>query len=474
VNVALRLSPEEMRALGVRAVEEIVDHLTTLPGRPVGRPPDRAALESLFDAELPDGPGDPVEVMTEVVRQVRDSIVHTDHPRFFAYVPGPSTYVGAVADFLAAGLNVFAGQWLVGSGPAVIERITIDWLRRICGLPDSAGGLLVSGGTMASLIAIHAAREWSESGRTGLIYTTVHTHASVRKGLRLLGIADTQIRVVPTGEPDRTSVSGLSDQIGRDRRGGGRPYCVVATAGATGTGAVDPLDELATLCAEEGLWLHVDGAYGAAAVLSDRSAGLLAGLGRADSIALDPHKWWFQPYEAGCVLVRDESTLVDAFSMNAEILRETRLGMAPLNYYDLGPQLTRSFRALKLWMSIKTFGLDAFRGAVDHGLALAEHAQGLLDRSGGWEVVTPAQLAIITFRPRVPAAEPAEIDALTRRIAIETLRDGYALVTTTEVGGRPVLRLCTTHPQTTDSDIDATIALLDRLREQQYHAQDKP
>ncbi|MGP4025782.1 pyridoxal phosphate-dependent decarboxylase family protein [Actinomadura sp. 3N407] len=465
MDVPLRLSRENMRRLGYRAVDEVVDHVATLRERPVGVPPDREELELLFDPDLPDGPSDAIEVMHRAVEQVRGSIVHTDHPRFLAYIPGPSTYVGAVADFIAAGLNVFAGQWLVGSGPAVIERITIDWLRKMCGFPETGGGLFVSGGTMANLIAIHAAR--SRGGRvaddTNLVYITRQTHSSIRKGLRFLGFGDAQLRLVDTDEHHRMDLVSLHEQIVRDRRAGLRPCCVVATAGTTSTGAVDPLDALADLCAGDDLWLHVDGAYGAAAVLSDRVGDLLKGLDRADSIALDPHKWWYQPYEVGCVLVRDETRLIDAFAMNAEYLRETRHGTAPLNYYDLGPQLTRGFRALKVWMSIKTFGLDAFRRAVDHGIALAEHAQHLLADSDRWEVVTPAQLAIITFRPRSLDRRPGDVDALTRRIAAATLKDGFVLVTTTEIHDRPVLRLCVTNPETTPRDIEESISLLERL-----------
>ncbi|TYK44519.1 pyridoxal phosphate-dependent decarboxylase family protein [Actinomadura decatromicini] len=462
MDVPLRLSSAHMRDLGYRAVDEVVEHLSTLRDRPVGAPPDREEIEAFMDAALPEEPRDAIEVMREAVEHVREFTVQTDHPRFLAYIPGPSTYVGAVADFLASGFNVFAGQWLVGSGPAIMERITIDWLRAICGFPSTAGGLFVSGGTMANLIAIHAAR--SRSGdRSGLIYLTSQTHGSIRQSLGFIGIGEEQIRSVGTDDRLRMDPASLREQIARDLAAGHRPFCVVATAGSTNTGAVDPLDDLADLCAEHGLWLHVDGAYGAAAALSKSAADLLHGLSRADSLALDPHKWWYQPYEAGCVLVRDETALIDAYSMNAEYLRETRHGTAPLNYYDLGPQLTRGFRALKMWMTFKTFGLDAFRRAVEHGIALAEHAEGLLLDSDRWEVVSPAQLAILTFRPVLAGATPDQVDAVTRAVAASTLQDGFALVLTTEIEERPVLRLCITHPETTAHDIEETIALLERL-----------
>lgn len=460
MDTPLRLTADQMRELGYRAVDRIVEHLTTLADQPVGTMPDRAALEKLFDHKAPEDESDPLTVLDEATRDVLGAIAHTDHPRFLAYIPGPSTYVGAVADFLAAGFNVFAGQWLVGPGPAVVERVTVDWLRELCGLPDTAGGLFVSGGTMANLIAIHPARVRNGAG---VVYLTAHTHGSIRKGLRFLGFADSDVRTVATDDEGRMSVAALREQLDRDGRGGARPFCVVATAGTTSTGAVDPLDDLADLCARHGLWLHVDGAYGAAAVLSESARDLLSGMDRADSIAIDPHKWWYQPFEIGCVLVRDATALVDAFGMNAEYLRETRLGTGPLNYYDLGPQLTRSFRALKMWMSVKTFGLDAFRRAVDHGIGLIEHAETLVAADPAWEIVTPAQLAVLTFRPRRPELTDPEIDALTRRVATATLVDGYALVTTTELAGRPVLRFCITNPETTAHDVEQTLALLERL-----------
>ncbi len=459
----LRMPPDQMRDLGYRTVDAIVDHLATLRERPVGRAPDPELLERLFDRRLPETPSDPVEVMQQSVRDVLATIVHTDHPRFMAYVPGPSNYVGAVADFIAAGVNVFAGHGLVGAGPATVERITVDWLRRLCGFPESAGGLFVSGGTMANLVAVHAARVHSTAAERGAVYVGEQTHSSIRKGLRFLGLPDSRVRLVPSDDRHRMSVPALRRALAKDRAAGQPALCVIATAGTTSTGSVDPLDELVGVCAEHDAWLHVDGAYGAAAVLSDRSQDLLTGLERADSIALDPHKWWFQPYEAGCVLVRDGASLTAAFSMEAEYLRETRAPSVPLNYYDLGPQLTRSFRALKIWMSVRTFGLDAFRQAVEHGIALVEYAEQLVSASPCWEVVTPAQLAVLTFRPRLPELRPDTVAGITRRVAAATLRDGHTLVTTTELADTPVLRLCTTHPEATHEDIETTLALLEHL-----------
>lgn len=460
----LRLSPRQMRAVGYRAVDEIIQHLTTLESRPVGRAHRPEEIRKLLDLAIPAGPAAVEDVLDDALALIRDTITHTDHPRFMAYVPGPSNYVSAIADFIASGLNVHAGAWVLGAGPAVIEQITVGWLSQLCGLPDSAGGLFVSGGSMASLVAIHAARcDRLGDNPGGVIYLSTQTHASIRRGLRFLGLADRQIRVVDVDRQHRLDRGSLAARIEEDVRRGLTPFCVVATAGATSTGAVDPLPAIAELCAERAVWLHVDAAYGAAAVITARGKELLTGLERADSIAVDPHKWWFQPYEAGCVLIRDAATLENAYHLHAEYLRETRLGSGPLNFYDLGPQLTRGFRALKLWLSLRTFGLDAFRRAVLHGLALAEHAQAVLASRPHWQVVTPAQLAILTFRPRRPGLRESDVDALTRALAARTVEEGFGTVLSTDVDGRPVLRMCTIHPETTGAEITAIIDHLERL-----------
>jgi glutamate/tyrosine decarboxylase-like PLP-dependent enzyme len=460
----LRLSPGQMRAVGYRAVDGIIQHLTMLESRPVGRVHHYEEIRKLLDPAIPAGPAAVEDVLDDALALIRATITHTDHPRFMAYVPGPSNYVGAIADFIASGLNVHAGAWVLGPGPAVIEQITVGWLSQLCGLPDTAGGLFVSGGSMASLVAIHAARfDRLGDNADGVIYLSTQTHASIRRGLRFLGLADRQIRVVDVDRQHRLHPGSLAAHIEEDFRRGLTPFCVVATAGATSTGAVDPLPAIAALCAERGLWLHVDAAYGAAAVITAQGKELLTGLERADSIAVDPHKWWFQPYEAGCVLVRDAATLKNAYHLHAEYLRETRLGSGPLNFYDLGPQLTRGFRALKLWLSLRTFGLDAFRRAVLHGLALAEHAQAVLNSRPHWQVVTPAQLAILTFRPCRPGLRESDVDALTRALAARTVEEGFGTVLSTDVDGRPVLRMCTIHPETTTAEITAIIDHLERL-----------
>jgi glutamate/tyrosine decarboxylase-like PLP-dependent enzyme len=251
--------------------------------------------------------------------------------------------------------------------------------------------------------------------------------------------------------------------VAADRALGRRPFCVIANAGTTNTGAVDPLPELARICRRENLWLHADGAYGAAAVICDRGRKLLDGLELVDSLSLDPHKWLFQPFEIGCVLLSDGRLLKDAFRIMPEYLRDVHRFEEEVNFCDYGIQLTRSFRALKLWLSFKVFGLGAFRTAVERGFELAEIADARLRESACWEIVTPAQLGIVSFRYVAPGLSAAELDAVNERIAAGITASGFAVLASTTLLGRTTLRLCTINPRTGDDDIRETIA---RLEEQ--------
>jgi glutamate/tyrosine decarboxylase-like PLP-dependent enzyme len=387
-----------------------------------------------------------------------------DHPRFFAYVPGPGNFVGAMADALVAGMNPFAGAWAVASGPAQTELVVVDWLREFCGMPEGAGGLFVSGGSMANLTALAVARAQRLDGdmRGAVIYCSDQAHSSIDRGARTLGFAPEQIVRLAADAGRRLDPRALRDAVAADRAAGRRPFCIVASAGTTNTGAIDPMRELAATARDEALWLHVDGAYGAAAAVSQRGRALLDGIGAADSISIDPHKWLFQPFECGCVIVRDGRMLRDAFRMVPEYLKDTDLGTEEVNFRDWGVQLTRGFKAFKLWMSIQTFGADAFAEAIEWGMGLAEHAERMLAGRDGWEIVTPAQLAIVTFRFVPRGMSAPDVDEANRRIASAMAAEGFALLSTTALDGRTVLRLCTINPRTTLDDIEETILRLER------------
>jgi aromatic-L-amino-acid/L-tryptophan decarboxylase len=439
----LSLPPEDMRRLGYRVIDRIVEHLEQLGELPPVRTGDAEALRERLGGPPPEQPGDPEAELDVLFDEVLPFIQHGDHPRFFARIGSPSNYVGALADAAAAGFNVFTGSWSGGSGPATVELVVLDWLRELCGLPERAEGVLTTGGSVANLAGLAAARA---ARGPGVFYCSDQTHAAVPRALRVLGLEEP--RVLASDARFRLDPGEVRAAIAADRAAGRRPVCVVATAGTTSTGSVDPLDALADLCAEEDLWLHVDGAYGAPAVLSPEAQPLLAGLERADSLVLDPHKWLFQPYEIGCLLVREPGVLERTFALEGAYLRDTLTG--EVNFRDRSVQLTRGGRALKLWLSIRVFGMAAFREAVGRGIALAEHAEAVLRARPGWEVLSGAQLAIVCFRREGD-------DALQTRIVEEMARDGFALPSSTVLGGRVVLRLCTINPRTTVQDIERTI-----------------
>jgi glutamate/tyrosine decarboxylase-like PLP-dependent enzyme len=406
-------------------------------------------------------------VLEAALRDVLEPGLRIDHPRFFGFVPVPGNPVGALADALAAGSGVFAGTWLASPGAAMVELVVLDWLRELCRLPPETQGLFLSGGSMANLTALAVAlkeRAGPERPRA-TVYLSDEAHSSVRRALDVVGVAPAHVRVLRGDADQRLAPEELAAAIAADRAAGRLPTCVIATAGTTGTGAVDPLPELRSVCDSEGLWLHVDGAYGAAAMLSPRAHAHLQGLELADSLTLDPHKWLFQPLEAGCLLVRDGEALERTFSTTAPYLRAAAAGTSEVNFADRGLQLTRGPRALKLWMSLKVFGAAAFRAAIEHGLALAEHAEALLAEHPAWDVVTPAQLGIVTFAPIVPGASPAEADDLCAGLPAAALDDGFAFLTTHVVGERTVLRLCTINPRTTREDVERTVDRLTVLAE---------
>ncbi|MEA3245359.1 MAG: aminotransferase class I/II-fold pyridoxal phosphate-dependent enzyme [Gemmatimonadota bacterium] len=465
----LHLTPDEMRALGERALDVVIRHFEARRDQPVARALTRDAAERALRTPLPEA-GTPVaELLDIMVRDVFPYGFQTDHPRFYAFVPGAGNFVSTIGDLLTSGHNLFAGHWLAAPGAAEIEIIVLDWLKELIGYPAHASGIMVSGGSMANLSAVAAAREVRLGGPDprAVVYCSDQTHSSVAKGLRIIGFRPEQRRTVATDDALRLSIPALESAIRDDRAAGRLPFCVVANAGTTNTGAVDPLGPLADLCAREGIWLHVDGAYGAAAVITPRGRAALAGIERADSITLDPHKWLFQPFELGCLLVRDATVLTRAFRVTdddrpdylADVTRHIR---EDVNFYEQGVQLTRSFKALKLWLSMRAFGLAEFRRAIDVGFDMADAAERMLRDDARWEIVTPSQMGIVTFRWRDASRSPAEIDAITARTVDLMRAEGYALVMSTVLRGRPALRLCPIHPATREDELRETLVRLAR------------
>jgi aromatic-L-amino-acid decarboxylase len=455
----LSLPPEELRRLGYHVVDRLVEHLEGLDAlAPIAAPDPGWSAGSV--PPLADGPSDPLAALDFLFDEVLPRGQYANHPRFFARIGSPSNPLAALADFAAGGVNAFAGSWTGGAGVSAVELAVLEWLREAMGMPPGSEGVLVSGGSVGTLTALAAAAQARLDGdrASATAYTSEHAHAAVERAWRLLGFSPGQLRVLPADAGFRLPVAAVADAVAADRAAGLRPFWLAATAGTTSTGSVDPLAALADLCARERLWLHVDGAYGAPARFTDAGRVALAGIERADSLVLDPHKWLFQPYEIGCVLVREPGLLERAFTLDGAYLRDTGGGV--VDFRNRGPQLTRGARALKLWLTLRVFGLDALRAAIARGIALAEYAEALLRERPGWEVVAPAQLAIVCFR-RV--ADGVDGDALTDRMVAAAVADGYTAPSTTILDGRTVARLCTINPRTTDADILGTIERLEQL-----------
>ena len=472
-GTGLELSPDVMRAMGYAMVDRLVDRIAGLEDADVWRGATRVEIRERLAglAEAPNvglhdgdvGEAESFEVLldalTEQVLPYRGSV---DHPGFFAFVPSCPTWPGILGDFMATGLNVFQGTWLESAGPSALELEVLGWFKDWVGYPAEAAGLLLSGGSAANLTALVTARSarLGTAWRDGVIYASEEAHSSVFRAARILGFDDDRVRIVPDDDRHRISTAGLVEALNEDRARGLRPFLVVANGGATSTGAVDPLAGLADLCREHGLWLHVDAAYGGFAVLTDRGRMLLEGIGRADSITLDPHKWLYQPFEAGCLLVREGRRLVDAFHILPDYLQDTEVDHrvvpddAEVNFADRGPQLTRSWRALKVWLTVRYWGVDRIRAAIDRCLDLAERAEHRIRASDTLEVLTPAELGVVCFR----GPEGEEADA--RRVE-RLSRSGVGMISSTRVRGEYALRLCILGHRTRWSHVEAVIGHLE-------------
>ena len=467
-SAPLEFSQDEMREFGYQVIDTLVDYYASRADRPVAEKLDYDALEAILREPLPRAASAWGDVLAQFQRQVVDMSNRVDHPRFFGYIPLANNFVSVMADTLAAGYNIFNAVWLQGPGAAQIERLTVDWLRRIFGFPLEAGGTFVSGGSVANLSALAVARCIRLDGdmQDAVAYCSDQVHFAISRGLRVLGFAPEQLRKIPSDEDFRISLPLLRAAIASDRAAGRKPFCVVASAGTTNTGAVDPLNALADLCQQEQLWLHVDGAYGAPAILSEKGKRALTGLERVDSLALDAHKWLFQPIECGVVLVRERRWLAETFKEAPEYLKDVEGEGEETNFMYQGIQLTRQFRALKLWMSFKVFGLDAISEAIALGFEHAELAERLLRQAGCWEIVTPAQMAIVTFRYQPANGDVALADRVTHELVGLLLEDGYAFASGTQLREKTVMRMCVNNPRATPEDLRRSVARMGRLAAQ--------
>jgi aromatic-L-amino-acid decarboxylase len=464
------------REFGERVLDLWVEFLERLPSLPVATGANEATVREAVALPIPDAPMADDELLAHLRSVTFDWATYCGHPRFMAYITGAGTVPGAAADLLASGLNMNLGGWRLSPAATEIELALIRWFGERFGLPASSGGLLVSGGAMATFTALKAMRdqrmglEIRERGVAGrgpvAIYASSEVHVTTDRAADMLGLGTAAVRKVPVDDGWRMRVDALREAIGRDRAAGVLPLAVVATAGTVATGAIDPLDKIANVCAQENLWLHVDGAYGGPAAFSDKLRPLLSGIERADSIAFDPHKWMYTPQSGGCVLVRERRVLNESFDAPASYTHEDveRTGHG-LDLSGLGPQFSRGFQALKIWVSLLAHGRQAYAARIAHDVELARYLAARAASHPAFEPAAPVTLSICCFRhvpPDLPASAPpaeraAYLNVLNERLMTEIQLDGRVYISNAVLGERFVLRACVVNFRTESGDMDAVL-----------------
>ncbi|MEY2440615.1 MAG: aromatic-L-amino-acid/L-tryptophan decarboxylase [bacterium] len=452
-----------MRAYGYRTVDMLVERLSDASIPPLRRASPAEMRRRL--AGPPPAAGLPYEqILEQLERDVLPFTSRGDHPGFMAFVPFCGTWPGALGDFIASACNIYAGSWMEAAGPTQLELEVLGWFKHWIGFPEEAGGVLVGGGSAANLTAMACAREALAGQMSDDLvgYVSDQAHSSVARAARVLGFKPAQLRVLPSDSDYRLDPRVLAAAMDADLRAGRRPLFVSASAGATNTGAVDPLDALGELCRERGVWLHVDAAYGGFSTLTSRGRELLRGIELADSVTLDPHKWLYQPYECGALLVRDDHLLRTAFQMTPDYLQDAFVS-EEVNLSDRGVQLTRSTRALKIWLSLQHFGLDAFTAAIDRSLDLAELLVELVEASDVLELMAPPSLGVVCFRRHFPDTDDEDIqDGHNAGLVVALEQSGIGLVSSTLLRGRYALRACVLNHTTRATDVERIVAFLER------------
>ena len=445
-------------ALMKLAADHAEDFLDSLDAAPTYRSWD-PGLAAKLDPEFPEAGRDPREVLGFISDAVDRPGITTASPRFTGYVPGGGLFHAALGDFLAATANKYAGFAPAAPGAVRLENATAGWLARVIGFPDGAAGTLTSGGSMANLTAIVAAREAADEDGGGAVYLSRFAHHCIDKALRIAGRAKAPRRLIATDERHRMCANSLAAALERDAAEGIRPWLVVASAGTVDTGAVDPLGAIADLCARHRAWFHVDGAYGGLFMLCEEGRAALSGIERADTAALDPHKTLFLPYGTGAVVARDGRMLTDAFSASADYIRPFGEGDVGLSPGDLSPELTRHFRALRLWLPLQLAGVGAFRAAQSEKIRLARYFHARLAETEGWDPGSEPDLSIVAFRYK-PAKGDANAfnDRLLRRVQ----DGGRVFLSGTRIDGASWLRCAILSFRTHLPHIDETLDILSR------------
>lgn len=459
---------EALRALGHRMLDDMLEYLRTVRERPAWRPVP-AEVRARLTEPLPLDPTPAAKVYEQFKRDVLPYPTGNIHPRFWGWVIGTGTPLAMLADMLASGMNPQVAEF--DDAAAQVENRVIGWLVELLGLPAGTHGLLVSGGSMANLVGLAVARnaragfDVRERGLHGpdlpalTVYASSETHSSVRKAVELLGLGNDALRRIPVGPDYAIDVAALREGVAADRAAGRRPICVVGNAGTVNTGATDDLPTLAALCRQEDLWLHVDGAFGALAAISPTLRPLVAGIEQADSVAFDLHKWMYLPYEVGCTLVRDQAAHRGTFAVTPAYLASLNRGIAAggFPFAERGVQLSRGFRALKVWMSFKAHGLRAFARLIEQNVRQAAYLAGLVADHPRLELLAPVPLNIVCFRYTAPGMDGAALNALNQEILLRIQEGGVAVPSHTDLSGRFAIRVAITNHRSRREDFDLLV-----------------